>query len=383
VTTGTKGTSPASPLTIQDFSFKSWSGANGKYQVYAGENRVKWNNYSLTSYSGSVKHPTFTLTRTHKFLPLSPGDPGIRVIPVGWRYGGVAWNDYPISNNLKNKAFDKLLEKVKGHQFNLGVETGQARQTVGLLSENLRKLGKAALALRRGDFATAARQLGASPRGTRLKPSDISGRWLELQYGWLPLISSSYEAATAFAEISNGPRHTLFRVRRREGKSFELSTSPTDFSMIVPGYGRRQIQYEMYEEMSVQRQLGLYDPLSIAWELTPWSFVVDWFVPFGTYLSNLNQIPKLKGRWLVTDTLKAEITRSTAQWLDTAYWGANWNPPTVLVRPILDWGTTMVTRTFSASPPPVPLPNFQFGVNTPKRFWNAVSLAHQRFKGKS
>jgi hypothetical protein len=29
---------------------------------------------------------------------------------------------------------------------------------------------------------------------------------------------------------------------------------------------------------------GLVNPLSIAWELLPWSFVVDWFIPVGNTL---------------------------------------------------------------------------------------------------
>jgi hypothetical protein len=34
-------------------------------------------------------------------------------------------------------------------------------------------------------------------------------------------------------------------------------------------------------------QLGLLNPLSFAWEITPWSFVVDWLIPIGPVLSAL------------------------------------------------------------------------------------------------
>jgi len=30
--------------------------------------------------------------------------------------------------------------------------------------------------------------------------------------------------------------------------------------------------------------LHLNDPLSVAWEVMPWSFVADWFLPIGDYL---------------------------------------------------------------------------------------------------
>jgi len=34
-------------------------------------------------------------------------------------------------------------------------------------------------------------------------------------------------------------------------------------------------------------QMGLLNPAEVAWELTPWSFVVDWFVPVGNVLEAL------------------------------------------------------------------------------------------------
>jgi len=33
--------------------------------------------------------------------------------------------------------------------------------------------------------------------------------------------------------------------------------------------------------------IGLTDPLTAIWELTPYSFVVDWFIPIGDYLQNV------------------------------------------------------------------------------------------------
>jgi hypothetical protein len=277
-----------------------------------------------------------------------------------------------------SECMDALLGRVKGHDFNLGVELGQAHQTVGMLADNLRKLGRAALALKRGDFATAARCLGASPRPSKLKAKDISGRWLELQYGWLPLIDSSYEAAQAFAEIYNGPRKFLFRESRSRKAQWDLSLAPTTCSLFAQGKVRTSIIYEMYEEMTFTRQLGLQDPASILWELTPWSFVVDWFVPFGTYLSNLNQIPKLKGRWMITDSLKAERQNVEVIWRLPLGGG---NQKTTIERlPSFQWWMTKTRRIVQENPPGVPFPQFKFGLNSSKRFWNAVSLAHQRFK---
>lgn len=380
MTVGSTGTLPPNPLAFgPDCNYKFWGGSDGKFEVVGGSSRVKWNNYSCDVIGNSVKYPYVKIMYT--WLGGGVYSETFEVA-VGWNNGTFNFDDnnrYWPAYRPMSECLSDILNQVKGHDFNLGVELAQGKQTVRLLSDNLGRLGRAALALKRGDFAGAARCLGVSPRkGSKLKPSDISGRWLELQYGWLPLLSSSYEAMKAFAEIANGPRKFLFRSSRRRKATWELSTAPTTCTLRVEGYVRTALQYEMYEEMSMSRQLGLEDPLSIAWELTPWSFVVDWFFPFGNYLSLLNQIPKLKGRWLVTDSLVVERSKVKANYL-----AINRGPPLwkqdVLQLPDFTYWMNKTKRTYLETPPAVPFPNFKFGLDSSKRFYNALALAHQRF----
>jgi hypothetical protein len=382
VTTGSVGTAPASPLAYgPDALLRYWSGTDGKFELVNGFNRVKWNSFSCDVIGNSVKYPYVKI----KYTWLGGGPPFEETVEnaVGWNNGTFNFDEpqyiYPPYRPM-SECLSDILSQVKGHDFNLGVELGQGAQTLGLLTENLKRLGRAALSLKRGDFAGAARCLGTSPRkGSKLKPSDISGRWLELQYGWLPLISSSYEAMQAFAEIQNGPRKFLFRASRRRKATWELSTAPSTATLRTKGYVRTAIQYEMYEEMSFTRQLGLEDPLSIAWELTPWSFVIDWFLPFGSYLSNLNQIPKLKGRWLITDSLKVEKGKVEVSYLAINRGPPNWKQE-VLQLPEFRYWFSKTRRVYQESPPEVPFPEFKFGLNSSRRFFNALALAHQRFK---
>jgi hypothetical protein len=35
-------------------------------------------------------------------------------------------------------------------------------------------------------------------------------------------------------------------------------------------------------------QFGITNPASLTWELLPWSFVADWFIPIGPYLESLD-----------------------------------------------------------------------------------------------
>lgn len=60
-------------------------------------------------------------------------------------------------------------------------------------------------------------------------------------------------------------------------------------------------------------QLGLVNPASLAWELIPWSFVVDWFIPIGPLLSVLTAPAGLifiSG----TDNFKVQLTGPYTHW---------------------------------------------------------------------
>ncbi len=379
MTVGTYGSTPPNPLVYGDALKRVWSGGDGKKETVNGFPRTKWNNYSADVVGVNCTYPTFKVQYYWNGVP-----DHVAEVACGYNNGFFSFDNaqfYQPAYRPTSECMSELLGKIKGHDFNLGVELGQMHQTVSLLADNLGKLGRAALALKRGDFVTASRMLGASTRKTRLVASDISGRWLELQYGWLPLISTCYEAAKAFEELTNGPRKVLFRVSKSRKAIWNLSTAPDDRTLTVEGKVRTAIQYELTEELSFERQLGLLDPLSIAWELTPWSFVVDWFYPIGNYLSLLNQIPKLKGRFLVTDSLSVKHQKVASSYHPSS-WGGGLYTGKVLQTPQWRYWMTKTRRVYTNSPPDVPKPKFTMGLNSSRRFWNALSLAQQRFKPK-
>lgn len=378
MTTGSFGPDPPSPYGLTSGFRRVWSGEDGKVTTFAGAQRDKWNNFTCVVESWMRASLSFRIQWRAIY-----SDGSSTVQNTTYTPGFGFDSDQPWSNNDTLSLYEQLLKKVKSHDFNLAVNLGQLHQTVDMLSSNLGKLGSAALALKRGNFGLAARQLGAKPRGTRLKTSDISGRWLELQYGWMPLLGDSYEAAKAFEAISNGPRSQTYRASRK--KEWVGNGSQQKASFDVPYVARRTryIQYECVEEMGFTRQLGLLDPLSVAWELLPWSFVVDWFIPIGSYLDVLNQVPALKGRFLVTEVIKREALYGRPAIKDGFY---TLGLPTYRTRvmgvseiPAFRHKKVNVTRTrYDALP--IPFPEMHLGgAIHGARLWNAISLAQQRF----
>jgi len=388
VTTGSRfnGNLPDAHDFINVGFWKTWNGGDGKTELADGRKRSKWNDYSMSV--SSRLRPQNHWDVYSRYVGPPPSQP---LWHDGEELFGVSHVVNPDINRPRFESNDqlrllsKLNEKVKGHQFNLGVNLGELKELVPMVSDNLLKLAKSFRALKHGDFATAARQLGASKKTTRLKSTDISGRWLELQYGWLPTLSDIHEGAKAFEALSNGPRTSIVRASVTKRNRFNGSTSPSHHQAMVDAKITRYIMYEMTEELSAPRQLGLTDPLTIAWELLPLSFVVDWSLPIGLYLENLGTTPFLKGRFLQT-TVTRYNGFSDIKWTMDPHdrWGPNWF--TYVVPPFPDTDTlrsTVMERKVLGSLE-VPFPSFVKGNEIFKnatRVFNAIGLLHQAFSG--
>lgn len=349
---------------------REWSGGDGKYEIYGGSTRLKWNNYTLNARQRVRNQDDYS----YKRKPINGGNTVVATLIRSMTPGDqITWS---ANDELKLQA--KLLDRVKGHSFNMAVAAAEGPMLVSMVANNLLKFGRAVNSLKRGDFSGAAKQLGAKPKPSRLNKSDVSGRWLELQYGWLPALSDTYEAAKAFEALSKGPRSSMITVASGR-KALQKQTGPGSLGICewynVESYSRR-IQYQLYEEMAASRQLGLMNPLSVVWERIPYSFVVDWFIPIGTYLDNLNQIPKLRGRFLTT--VKRKKTGSKVKVGSSSQWSSVVEKVNYV--PVDDsWESVSMTRTLSSSLSP-PLPQFRFvGSLKGKRVWNAIALASQIF----
>lgn len=337
---------------------KNWSGADGRGHA---------NNYSYVVAKNRTK----------------PSDGGTVL-----NYGGlgtIAWTSRD-SVVLQNK----LLASINGHSFNLGTSLVEGPRTMSMIYSTLSKLGTSIIRVKRGDLSGAAAALGVKPpkqgfnfarrldkrtrnvgrteKTSKFSDYDISGRWLELQYGWLPLLSDIHEGTKAWNSMQS-PRKTTVKAFHRSITSAGFSTTFDNHSQVNISTG--SYSYELTEVLSQPRQVGLTDPLSMAWELLPYSFIVDWFIPIGTFLENLNQIPKLTG----SSILNRSDLRSSVRT------GKDNQGPAVKGRQTVS-SEQSVVRTVSSAGVPLARPGFRRldDVLTPTRFLNALALTAQKFR---
>lgn len=139
------------------------------------------------------------------------------------------------------------------------------------------------------------------PMSSRKSTSQTaSGLWLERKYGWLPLLRDVHDSVSAMDENLSRRRspsvvstvHVSKSRVENSQRDFDLQGSPR-----ILGHGNLQIRHTRrltlryrISDLSAYTaaSFGLTNPASLAWELIPFSFVADWFVPVGDYLSTLD-----------------------------------------------------------------------------------------------
>jgi len=202
------------------------------------------------------------------------------------------------------KALQKLTRKASGIRANLAVDLGQFRQTTNLIADSARRIARALSSVKRGNNAQAARELfhpgpPAYHSSKKNRPSaskDLASNWLALQYGWKPLLNDIHEMVELSRE--RAPRDVvrtsaMSKVSLRNESPFTIFGSPSAHAGIQGSYGYSQCTYGLRFKVNSTllqylAQTGFTNPVNLAWEFLPYSFVADWFLPIGPYLETLS-----------------------------------------------------------------------------------------------
>lgn len=200
---------------------------------------------------------------------------------------------YPTApgQNTLNRLYTELMQKVAARKTNYGESLAEARSTIKHLSNSAVTLFRAYQAARKGQWSQVARTLKVQKR--RLKNGQsASERWLEYQFGWMPLMSDIYDSHALLTEGFRKKKYVMSSVRQLrdvtvfDGKPQRSSVSATYGKSVR--VDRAKVFYSVKDtEMSRLAQMGLINPLEVAWAVVPFSFVVDWFLPVGNFLEAL------------------------------------------------------------------------------------------------
>ncbi len=278
----------------RDINRKVWSGS----QVSVGQ-----------YYDGSLnRYENFQQRFTNGPIRESDADPIFKALSE--TPGAVPYN-------LVARCQTEALLKARNDYMQLGASLAEGRKTLNGLADTVVALYSAFRAAKRGDLKALAKALsinhrwsnspavpgGRFSRGLNKATREMAGRWLEVQYAWLPLLSdlkAGYDAIAGNSAQELG--FSMFVTKRL--KDTDSSSSTFEYANWLSTI-KTEHEFECFVrldyllEVSAFRQLdrfGLLNPVSVAWELVPFSFVVDWLLPIGDLLAACGPMPGLTFR---------------------------------------------------------------------------------------
>lgn len=202
---------------------------------------------------------------------------------------------------LVGGCYDKLKDKISD-RASMGVTLAEIGQSLSMIELRALQIAKFAREVRTLRFGDAARTLkmAFTPHGVSVHKS-FANNFLEYWFGWSPLIGDIYSAI----DVLQSPFNDVY-VKASISGGIRLYPKITEIHTFnpnawYPSYteywnyhylkGRQQVKMGAEIEVTnpnlwLANQLGLVNPLVVAYELIPFSFVANWFANVEQFLSS-------------------------------------------------------------------------------------------------
>jgi len=237
-----------------------------------------------------------------------PGYGTGRFEPFSYRFGTSDNNretDIVHSTEMRNVAIRRLRDKAIGETANLAESFVTLNQTTRMIGNLFYRIGSSVMNLKRGNIPGSIRDLfGSKPpkfrrNGGPSATKDLAGNWLELQYGWKPVLMDIQFLLEKFKAFSaeDFPVHVVeSSATHRIGEGGELKPNAGSEATVIGGWSKLTttrtsfgIRFKVQDQFrALLSQSGFTNPISLLWELLPFSFVGDWALPIGPYLESLD-----------------------------------------------------------------------------------------------
>lgn len=227
-----------------------------------------------------------------------------------------------LATSAQDRAYQRFVSEIRGESSQLAVGLAEGRQSLGMISSRALQLVRVARSIKQLRFAEAAWELGWEAKQTsrtewtmrkvastkqrralrrrwlktkvvkldfRKNAKTFANNWLEFSFGWLPLVQDIY---TSVDVLQRQYPSTSLRGRATLRSVWPRVTSN------IPGvyYSTRITSYEAKAQIKATatisnpnlfraNQLGLVNPMTVAYELIPFSFVLNWFVNVEEFLN--------------------------------------------------------------------------------------------------
>jgi hypothetical protein len=264
----------------------------------------------------------------------------------------------PIGNGsvAYKRALLDYLKNVRAQMVQMSGPTflGELKETIGMIRRPMQALRNSC-----GAYLDSLKK--AKRNNPHTWKRGIAGTWLEHSFGWTPLLHDVKDAYEAYFHLTDAVDRTQVPVSGFGGDAFAYPNGT--FSVPGPvaiGSGGIRIQYsgeqrcvEKYvvkfkgmvtksiAATKLERGIEAYgftpsEFLPTAWELLPWSFLIDYFTDIGEVIS-ANVTDTTRIAWTNVSQVNLQLIQQTCGYLNP--------PPTYKTEHKSGWGDTLTSKT--------------------------------------
>lgn len=290
----------------------------------------------------SVRTPNFKALARTKKLPANPFSFKKRTLGTGTfshtkdyyhvngasaGYSYESWNISPLfaladinPDHLgidENRLIAKLADRINAANANLLEDLSTANQTLRLFTNNVNRLRLGIKYIRTNNMVgflrhhnaylsrsrqeTFSRLWKQSTRNGRRGSRLLADLWLEYRFGWLPLLNDIEAGIKLYAQYqARGGEVCTVKAKLSKTDDWQAPSGSglTDINPVLPtGYVYSHsktscmigLSYRCDNpSLALMSSLSLTSPVLLGWELVPFSFLVDWFLPIGNALQSFS-----------------------------------------------------------------------------------------------
>jgi hypothetical protein len=188
-----------------------------------------------------------------------------------------------------------------------------------------------------------------------IRHGNLTNSWLQYRYGWRTLYMDMVQLSKVISDLDSDRKRYIERV----GGNFTTSLSSINTWDYVSSTGSYTVDTEIEIGLrgivaaDIEPPSFQFNPVVTAWELTKFSFIIDWIIQVGQWINAMSFLA-LQTKYYAASSLSIDVTRSST---------------VIGFTPKTDWGVDAATTDFSTraqllvrSPTAVPI-RFTTGLN--------------------
>lgn len=212
-------------------------------------------------------------------------------------YGDPVGKEPFLENAAINRSYGILVKRLRGETAALGITLASWKQSLAMIVLRSTAIRKLAQKCER----KAARQQRASRRQRRKRkaqglqsalPVDSANLFLEGMFGWLPLVTDIYQAFKVMTDDIPGGWISGVATEQKRINVHSGYYPPVGSLLSFEGTLKFRVKQTCMVRVTnpnvwLANKLGVINPALVAWDLVPWSFVVNWFANIPQVLGSM------------------------------------------------------------------------------------------------